>query len=259
MPMVSYSQNLEDVILQRALRYVQKGCYVDVGASLPDTDSLSYAFYRRGWRGICVEPQAYGDGWNRLRPEDTFINAAVGEEQGSVILHVYDRVREVSTASPESIAHWRQFGFQADRSVSVPILTLNQILNDHLRGRTLHFVSIDVEGMECEVLRGLDLKKYRPWIMVVEATIPGTPVPCFEKWEALIVSHGYRMVYFDGINRFYLSDEMQGLLPHFAHPPNVFDDYVPAIQVAQHERIAELEVKVGQLTDELAFARRPTQ
>ena len=44
MPMVSYSQNLEDVILQRALRYVQKGCYVDVGASLPDTDSLSYAF-----------------------------------------------------------------------------------------------------------------------------------------------------------------------------------------------------------------------
>ncbi|MFZ0127247.1 MAG: FkbM family methyltransferase, partial [Xanthobacteraceae bacterium] len=154
---------------------------------------------------------------------------------------------------------WRQFGFQADRSVSVPILTLNQILNDHLRGRTLHFVSIDVEGMECEVLRGLDLKKYRPWIMIVEATIPGTPVPCFEKWESLIVSHGYRMVYFDGINRFYLSDEMQGLLPHFAHPPNVFDDYVPAIQVAQHERIAELEVKVGQLTDELAFARRPTQ
>ena len=147
-----------------------------------------------------------------------------------------------------------------DRSVSVPILTLNQILNDHLRGRTLHFVSIDVEGMECEVLRGLDLKKYRPWIMIVEATIPGTPVPCFEKWESLIVSHGYRMVYFDGINRFYLSDEMQGLLPHFAHPPNVFHDYVPAIQVsAQHERIAELEVKVGQLTDELAFARRPTQ
>ena len=94
MPMVSYSQNLEDVILQRALRYVQKGCYVDVGASLPDKDSLSYAFYRRGWRGICVEPQAYGDEWNRLRPEDTFINAAVGEEQGSAILHVYDRVRK---------------------------------------------------------------------------------------------------------------------------------------------------------------------
>ena len=253
MPMVSYSQNLEDVILQRALRYVQKGCYVDVGASLPDTDSLSYAFYRRGWRGICVEPQAYGDGWNRLRPEDTFINAAVGEEQGSAILHVYDRVREVSTASPESIAHWRQFGFQADRSVSVPILTLNQILNDHLRGRTLQSRSTWGNGMW--VCAGGS--EYR--LIHVEATIPGTPVPCFEKWESLIISHGYRMVYFDGINRFYLSDEMQGLLPHFAHPPNVFDDYVPAIQVAQHERIAELEVKVGQLTDELAFARRPTQ
>jgi hypothetical protein len=81
MPMVSYSQNLEDVILQRALRYVQKGCYVDVGASLPDKESLSFAFYKRGGRGICIEPQAYGDEWRRLRPEDTFINAALGAER----------------------------------------------------------------------------------------------------------------------------------------------------------------------------------
>jgi FkbM family methyltransferase len=252
MPMVSYSQNLEDVILTRAFRYVQTGCYVDVGASLPDKESLSYAFYRRGWRGICIEPQPYADEWKTLRPNDLFINAAVGEQPGSLDLHVYDKLKEVSTGSADSIAHWKQFGFQSDRQIRVPILTLNQILTEHLRGRTVHFMSIDVEGMEREVLNGLDLAKYRPWIMIVEATVPGTPVSCSDKWESMILDRGYRMVYWDGLNRFYLCNEMDSLLPNFAAPPNVWDDYVPAAHVAQQERIVALEAKVGQLTEELA-------
>jgi hypothetical protein len=73
------------------------------------------------------------------------------------------------------------------------------------------------------------------------------------------MDRGYRVVYFDGINRFFLSDEMQGLAPHFAHPPNVWDDYVSAAQIAPYERIAELEAKVRQLSDELALVRRSLQ
>jgi FkbM family methyltransferase len=252
MTMVSYAQNLEDVMLQRALSYVRNGCYVDVGASLPDKESVSYAFYLRGWRGICIEPLGYEEEWRRLRPEDIFINAIVGERSGETTLHVYDKVREVSTASSDSIEHWKRAGFLPDREIAVPVLTLNEILAKHLRGRTPHFMSIDVEGMEREVLSGLDLRKYRPWILMVEATIPGTPVPSFEKWEPLIVDHGYRMVYFDGLNRFYLSNDMSSLATHFAYPPNVWDQYVPMHQVLQQERIAALEAKVRDLTDELA-------
>jgi hypothetical protein len=100
MTMVSYAQNFEDVILQRALRFVGTGCYLDVGASLPDKDSVSYAFYQRGWRGICVEPQPYADEWKQLRPQDSFVNAAVGASPGEATLHVFDNIREISTASP---------------------------------------------------------------------------------------------------------------------------------------------------------------
>ena len=195
--MVSYAQNFEDVILQRALRFVGTGCYLDVGASLPDKDSVSYAFYQRGWRGICIEPQPYADEWKQLRPQDTFVNAAVGASPGETTLHVFDNIREISTASPASAEHWSKFGQRPSQQLTVPVMTINDILVQHLKGRTLNFVSIDVEGMEQEVLSGFDLKKYKPWIVVVEATIPGLPTPSFEKWQPLLDHAGIH----DGVFR----------------------------------------------------------
>lgn len=53
---VSYAQNCEDVILWRALRHVEHGFYIDAGANDPDMDSVTKAFYERGWRGINIEP-----------------------------------------------------------------------------------------------------------------------------------------------------------------------------------------------------------
>ena len=53
---VSYAQNFEDVILWRALHDVTPGFYIDIGANSPTIDSVTKAFYERGWRGINVEP-----------------------------------------------------------------------------------------------------------------------------------------------------------------------------------------------------------
>jgi len=101
--------------------------------------------------------------------------------------------------------------------------------------------------MEQEVLSGFDLKKYKPWIVVVEATIPGLPTPSFEKWQPLLTTQGYTMVYFDGVNRFYLAKEMGNLRQAFTLPPNVWDDFVTAKQIAQQERIAALEAEIDGL------------
>ncbi|MCU0506725.1 MAG: FkbM family methyltransferase, partial [Chloroflexi bacterium] len=51
-PFVSHAQNLEDVMLWRALGDVGAGFYVDVGAFSPTEDSVTLAFSERGWRGI---------------------------------------------------------------------------------------------------------------------------------------------------------------------------------------------------------------
>src|SRR5258708_13221371 len=58
MPFISYAQNCEDVILWRALRDVDRGFYVDIGAADPKEGSVTQAFYERGWSGVNIEPQA---------------------------------------------------------------------------------------------------------------------------------------------------------------------------------------------------------
>ena len=101
--------------------------------------------------------------------------------------------------------------------------------------------------MEQEVLSCFDLKNYMPWIVVIEAIIPGLPTPSFEKWQPVLMTQGCTMVYFDGVNRFYLAKEMGNLRQAFALPPNICDDFVTAKQIVQQERIAALEAEIDRL------------
>ena len=65
----------------------------------------------------------------------------------------------------------------------------------------------------------------RPWIVVVESTEPNSTVPNYQEWEPDLFRRGYRFVYFDGLNRFYLSEEHAELAVHFSCGPNLFDDF----------------------------------
>lgn len=71
MTLTSYAQNFEDVILWRALRHVERGFYIDVGAQDPVVDSVSLAFYEKGWRGVHVEPiKKFAKKLRAARPEE---------------------------------------------------------------------------------------------------------------------------------------------------------------------------------------------
>src|SRR5690349_11165871 len=85
MTFVSYAQNCEDVMLYRALRDVAQGFYIDVGAAGPDVDSVTRAFYERGWRGINIEPvAACHEQLAAARPEDTNLPIAVADYRGTL-------------------------------------------------------------------------------------------------------------------------------------------------------------------------------
>ena len=249
--MISYSRNLEDVILQRVLADVEKGCYVDVGASHPVVDNNTYAFYEKGWRGIGVDALDYGPLWVERRVEDVFVNAAVGASDGQVTFHIFQETPQISTGSRASLQSWRDDGRVPDQAVTVAMLTLEGLLEQHVEGRLVHLLSIDVEGMEKEVLEGIDLRKRRPWVVVLEATRPGTPISEHEGWEPLLLEADYRMAYADGLNRFYLASEQDALRPRFALPPNVFDEFVRASELELQKKCEALEAEVGRLNDRL--------
>ena len=245
--MICYAQNFEDVILQRVFADVARGCYLDVGASMPIGDSNTYALYEKGWRGVAMEPLPYRQEWEQARPEDVFLNAAAGEETGYLTLQVFDEMQQVSSGSPSNVADWQKHGKRPSRSVEVPMFTLDHVIAKHVPGRALHLLSIDVEGMEHQVLKGLSLNVHRPWVVVVEATVPGSAVPAHQEWESLLLNAGYSMTYFDGLNRFYLAQEQGGLRGAFALPPNVWDGFVTAKQIELQSEIERLKAQIGRM------------
>ena len=107
----------------------------------------------------------------------------------------------------------------------------------------VHFLKVDVEGFEREVLLGGDWSVNRPWIVVVEATAPLSTELRHAAWENILVEAGYKFVYFDGLNRFYVAREHADLEAGFSAPPNVFDDYVPAALIERDGIIATSETR----------------
>jgi len=218
----TYAQNFEDLMLSRALGHIETGFYIDVGAQHPVIDSVSKVFYDRGWRGINIEPvPLYADELRKLRPGDEIIQAAVGKEEGIVKFHVIANTG-LSTAV-DSIANASFHQGLEGELIEVPVVTLAGI-SRKLGSREVHWLKIDVEGYEKQVLEGWDPDLLQPWIIVVEATLPNTATPNHSEWEHLLQDRGYRFVYHDGLNRFYLHPDHEGLRDAFATPPNVFDD-----------------------------------
>lgn len=223
MSFISYAQNFEDVMLWRALKHVQHGFYIDVGANDPTVDSVTRAFYERGWRGINIEPMAQYQTRLRIeRPADVNLECAVSNEPGE--LNFFD-VPDTGLSTLDSKLA-QVYLSQGKHVVSHPIrvMTLADICADYVQG-PIHFLKIDVEGLEAAVLRGMDFEKYRPWILVVEATKPQSEENSHNEWEGLILAAKYTFAYRDGINQFYLADEHSDLLHFFENPPNYFDDF----------------------------------
>jgi FkbM family methyltransferase len=221
--MISYAQNFEDVILWRALKHVDRGFYIDIGAQDPVVDSVSLAFYEKGWRGVHVEPTAfYAAKLRGARPDETVIQAAIGTSGKSIEFWEFPDTG-LSTGIRE-IATIHERGSHNSVCTNVPCIRLSELLSDY-RGKDIHWLKIDVEGMEREVIGSWLPAQARPWIVVVESTKPNSPEPAFAEWEPLLVEIGYEFVYFDGLNRFYISREHTELKKHFGPGPNYFDDF----------------------------------
>lgn len=223
MTFISYAQNFEDVMLWRALKHVEKGFYIDIGAQDPVIDSVSLAFYEQGWRGVHVEPVSYyAEKIRNARPDETVIQAAVGDRSSArSFFEIVDT--GLSTGDAQIAERHRKDGF-AVRETVVPCISLADIL-DRYQDRDIHWLKIDVEGMEAEVLQGWQDSGVRPWVVVVESILPNTQVETFEDWESLVLSLGYEFVYFDGVNRFYVSRKHHELKVFFNAPPNSFDGF----------------------------------
>ena len=224
MTFISYAQNFEDVMLWRALKHVKNGFYVDIGAQDPLIDSVSHSFYDHRWRGVHVEPtQQYSYKLRCARPDETVFQAAIGNQSGKLTLYEFEDTG-LSTADIDIARRHQEAGFSCNETV-VPVITLDQLL-ERIHVQTIHWLKIDVEGFEKAVLEGWRNSTILPWVLVIESTRPLTQEESHNEWEQLILDKGYKYVYFDGLNRLYISPEHTDLITAFASPPNFFDGFL---------------------------------
>jgi len=107
-------------------------------------------------------------------------------------------------------------------------------------------------------LQGLDLTRWRPWILMIEANSPSSQEPNFESWETLVLAANYEMAYFDGLNRFYVAREQSMLAELLKTPPNVFDGFI-SVQLRnaldERDRFQSKLVEIDGLREDLRGAR----
>lgn len=211
-------------MLWRALGNIENGVYVDIGAHHPVIDSISKAFYDHGWRGVNIEPGSSQAALLRAeRPRDITIEAMVAERPG--IFRFYETPGGGLSTGRKDIAEEHRKNLDcAITETFVTAITLDDALSI-APGEDIHWLKIDAEGFERNVLLSWRTSPRRPWILVIEATHPKTNFATHHEWEDLVLRKDYKLVYQDGLNRYYLDERHGELASHFELPPNVFDDF----------------------------------
>jgi len=251
----SYAQNFEDVLLWRALGHIKHGFYIDVGANDPETHSVTKAFYERGWHGINIEPLPhFAPRFAEQRVHDINLQMAAGAVDGETTLYDVPDVDGWASSDRDVAQQHQQDGFRIVE-LTVPVKRLTTICEQYVKDE-IHFLKIDVEGFETEVLQGMDFARWQPWIVVVEATLPNTQVTNHEKWEALLLDHGYQFVYFDGLNRYYVSPHQLQLAASLQVQPNVFDNFHSCHLAKAQATIEMLSVKADQTDSALTLSHK---
>src|SRR5262249_31542777 len=149
---------------------------------------VTRAFSDSGWWGINVEPHPvyYADLVIR-RPRDINLQCALGEGPGIATIHLVGATG-LSTLD-QAIADRHVDAGHATEQIEVEVETLNAVWDRHVPpGQPVHFLKVDVEGFELQVLRGNDWTRHRPWIVVVEATLPNSQTESFSEWEPHLTS-----------------------------------------------------------------------
>jgi FkbM family methyltransferase len=249
MSFISYAQNYEDVMLWRALKHVEKGFYIDVGAAWPETDSVTKAFYDYGWSGINIEPnEALFQRLSLERGRDINIQVAISDRDGKATINLISDTG-LSTVSEDIANKHSQQGWTVHQA-TVSTTTLENIWSVYVpKGQDVHFLKVDVEGLEEDVLRSNNWSFFRPWIVVVEATFPLSPTERYSGWEPILLVENYTFAYADGLNRFYVAQEHIDLLAAFKYPPNIFDNFINHNQSQAQEELQVMRQKLKRERD----------
>tara|TARA_B110000438_G_C15717717_1_gene608289 strand:- start:60 stop:788 length:729 start_codon:yes stop_codon:yes gene_type:complete len=164
---VSYSFGGIDSLINYIFKDTPRGIYVDVGCHHPILNNNTYLLYKKGWNGINVDLDKKNiELFNYARNKDTNINIAASDAKKEADLYFYHNKSTINTIDKKT-SDYQKASVKEIRKINADKLE-NIINNSPHNNKVIDFLSIDVEGHELEVLKGLNFKKYKPKVIVVE-------------------------------------------------------------------------------------------
>lgn len=166
----SFAQSGEDIIADLELGKKKKGIYIDVGAFHPKLFSNTYLFYKRGWSGVCIEPKPEAREWfMKVRPRDKFVALGVAAKKDVLEYLEFNEAQTNTFFKDQADKNVKEAGRKLLRKINIAVMPLKDILaSNGMEGVKIDLMSVDVEGMDLEVLESNDWKKYRPRLVICE-------------------------------------------------------------------------------------------
>lgn len=249
------SQTGEDRALLAYFGGKRDGVYVEVGAYDGVEMSNSYAFEQMGWSGVLVEADPdLAERCRQNRPKSQIVNSAAVPpgSPAQVTFQVASENRGLSSleldgASRSLLKSWT--GRVAIREITVPAKTLNEILGD-AGIQKIDFMTIDVEGHEWSVLRGLDLRRWKPRVLILERNQSMPDRRIFEHLQR----SGYRYTGRTGVNDWY--ERVDGGLTMMDRFVSVSRLYGSSVLSAVAARVGGIRARVANCLGRAVPARR---
>lgn len=242
-----YSQNGEDLVIEAAFGGADQGFFVEVGCIDGRRFSNTLALEERGWRGICVEAHAgYIEMIRAARPGSTVVHCAIGDRDEAEV-PFYANARGALSTLDRSLeglystkyAPWFH-GFQEQR---IAMRTISTLL-DELGAPPVDVLSVDIEGCDVLAIRGLDVKRHRPRLIVVEADDEASGAEI----DGMLLPAGYSRGPTVSGNVFYFAERamldrlrgrtIRGTVTHTRHPMDDGGDVERAVEIVIDARAA---------------------
>jgi FkbM family methyltransferase len=170
-PQKSYSQCGEDLILNFIfmLLKMDEVRYLDIGAHHPTWLSNSYLLYKRGSSGVLVEPDPILCSVIRQhRPNDICLNIGVGVGEGDEADFYVMTTKTLNTFSKEEALRYQDYGREKiEEIIRIPLVSVNGIIQKYF-DTCPNFVSLDVEGLDMQILQDFNFERFRPEVFCIE-------------------------------------------------------------------------------------------
>jgi FkbM family methyltransferase len=170
---VTYAQHGEDMLFVNYFHAlgIARPTWLDIGAHHPINISNTALLYKRGGRGINIEANPnLIESFNKERPEDININIGIAPEGGHMTFYMVDKWSGRNTFDKHTAEEFvrQNPSFSITETMQINVLTINEVVERFCGGEYPDLLSIDVEGLDYDILRSADFSRSSPKIICVE-------------------------------------------------------------------------------------------